>query len=45
MALPQRVAMVAVLVPAFGDGKMLSEQQMADLIAYVLYLNGVERSQ
>ncbi|MEJ2351955.1 MAG: c-type cytochrome [Anaerolineales bacterium] len=30
-----------ILMPSFGDSKMLSDQQIADLIAYVMYLNGV----
>lgn len=31
-----------ILMPSFGDSKMLTEQQIADLIAYVMHLNGVE---
>lgn len=29
-----------IMMPAFGDGNMLSDQQIADVIAYLLYLNG-----
>jgi mono/diheme cytochrome c family protein len=28
-----------IMMPPFGDSKMLTEQQIADLIAYVIYLN------
>jgi hypothetical protein len=28
-----------LMMPPFGDGKMLSEQEIADLIAYVISLN------
>ena len=28
-----------IMMPAFGDGEMLTEQQIADIIAYVLSLN------
>ncbi len=31
-----------IVMPAFGDGKMLTPQQIADIIAYVLSLNGVK---
>jgi mono/diheme cytochrome c family protein len=31
-----------ILMPSFGDSKMLTDQQIADLIAYVLQLNGVK---
>ena len=27
------------MMPAFGDGKLLTDQQIADIIAYVLALN------
>lgn len=30
-----------VMMPPFGDSKMLTEQQIADVIAYVMALNGV----
>jgi mono/diheme cytochrome c family protein len=30
-----------LMMPAFGDNKLLEDQQIADLIAYVLDLNGV----
>jgi mono/diheme cytochrome c family protein len=30
-----------ILMPSFGNSRMLSDQQIADLIAYVMYLNGV----
>jgi mono/diheme cytochrome c family protein/predicted lipoprotein with Yx(FWY)xxD motif len=33
-----------ILMPSFGDSKMLSDQQIADLIAYVMYLNGVNNT-
>lgn len=33
-----------ILMPSFGDGRMLTVQQIADLIAYVMHLNGVEQS-
>jgi mono/diheme cytochrome c family protein len=33
----------SVMMPPFGDGKMLTEQQTADVIAYVMLLNGVEQ--
>jgi len=26
-------------MPAFGDGKLLTDQQIADIIAYVMALN------
>jgi mono/diheme cytochrome c family protein len=29
-----------IMMPSFGEGKMLTDQQMADLIAYVIQLNG-----
>lgn len=32
-----------LMMPAFGDSDMLSDAQLADLIAYVMYLNGVTR--
>jgi mono/diheme cytochrome c family protein len=32
-----------LLMPPFGQREMLSQQQIADLIAYVLKLNGVEK--
>jgi mono/diheme cytochrome c family protein len=31
-----------LIMPAFGDSKMLTDQQIADIIAYVLLLNGVK---
>jgi len=31
-----------ILMPSFGDSKMLSDQQIADIIAYILQLNGVK---
>jgi mono/diheme cytochrome c family protein len=34
-----------IIMPFFGDGKMLTAQQIADLIAYVMDLNGVEQTQ
>lgn len=34
-----------LIMPSFGDSKMLTEQQMADLIAYVMSLNGVNQAQ
>jgi len=34
-----------IIMPAFGDGKTLSPQQIADLLAYVLQLNGVKTGQ
>jgi mono/diheme cytochrome c family protein len=30
------------MMPSFGDSQMLTQQQIADLIAYVMHLNGVE---
>lgn len=30
-----------IMMPSFGDSKMLTEQQIADLIAYIMSLNGV----
>jgi mono/diheme cytochrome c family protein len=30
----------SIVMPAFGDSKMLTEQQIADIIAYVISLNG-----
>lgn len=33
-----------ILMPSFGDSKMLTEQQIADLIAYVMHLNRVEEA-
>jgi mono/diheme cytochrome c family protein len=33
----------SIMMPSFGDGRMLTDQQIADLIAYVMILNGVER--
>ena len=33
----------AIMMPSFGDSAMLTDQQIADLIAYVMSLNGVER--
>lgn len=32
-----------LLMPPFGDSKMLTDQQIADLITYVMSLNGVNR--
>jgi mono/diheme cytochrome c family protein len=29
-----------IMMPAFGDGKMITDQQIADLIAYVMRLSG-----
>ena len=31
-----------LMMPAFGDGNMLSQQQIADIMAYVMSLNGVK---
>jgi mono/diheme cytochrome c family protein len=31
-----------LMMPSFGDSQMLTQQQIADLIAYVMHLNGVE---
>jgi mono/diheme cytochrome c family protein len=31
-----------LMMPPFGDGQMLTQQQIADLIAYIMHLNGVE---
>ncbi len=31
-----------LMMPSFGDSKMLTDQQIADLIAYVMSLNGVK---
>jgi mono/diheme cytochrome c family protein len=33
-----------IIMPSFGDSKMLTEQQIADLIAYVMHLNGVDQT-
>jgi mono/diheme cytochrome c family protein len=30
------------VMPAFGRGKMLTDQQMADVIAYVVQLNAAK---
>jgi mono/diheme cytochrome c family protein len=32
-----------IMMPPFGDDKLLTEQEIADLIAYVMLLNGVEQ--
>lgn len=32
-----------LMMPAFGDSEMLSDAQLADLIAYVMFMNGVDR--
>jgi mono/diheme cytochrome c family protein len=32
-----------IMMPSFGDSTMLTDQQIADLIAYVMMLNGVEQ--
>ena len=32
-----------IMMPSFGDNAMLTDQQIANLIAYVMLLNGVER--
>jgi mono/diheme cytochrome c family protein len=32
-----------LMMPAFGDSDMLSDSQLANVIAYVMYLNGVSR--
>jgi mono/diheme cytochrome c family protein len=32
-----------ISMPSFGDSGMLTQQQIADLIAYVMHLNGVEQ--
>jgi mono/diheme cytochrome c family protein len=34
-----------IMMPPFGDSQMLSQQQIADLIVYVMALNGVDRAQ
>jgi mono/diheme cytochrome c family protein len=34
-----------IMMPFFGDAKMLTDQQIADLIAYVMHVNGVEETQ
>jgi mono/diheme cytochrome c family protein len=34
-----------IMMPSFGDSDMLTAQQIADLIAYVMHLNGVEEAQ
>jgi mono/diheme cytochrome c family protein len=34
-----------IMMPSFGDGGMLTDQQIAELIAYVLLINGVEEAQ
>jgi mono/diheme cytochrome c family protein len=31
-----------LMMPSFGDSQMLTHQQISDLIAYVMHLNGVE---
>jgi mono/diheme cytochrome c family protein len=31
-----------IMMPSFGEDQMLSEQQIANLIAYLMHLNGVE---
>ncbi len=33
-----------IMMPSFGDWGMLSDAQIADLIAYVLHLNGVDKA-
>jgi mono/diheme cytochrome c family protein len=33
-----------IMMPSFGDSKMLTEQEIADLIAYVMSLNGVQEA-
>jgi mono/diheme cytochrome c family protein len=33
-----------IMMPPFGDRKMISDQQIADLIAYVMHLNGVNQT-
>ncbi len=33
-----------IIMPSFGDGKMLADQEIADLIAYVMSLNGVQET-
>lgn len=33
-----------LVMPSFGDSHMLSQEQIADLIAYIMSLNGVERT-
>ena len=33
-----------IMMPSFGDDGMLTDQQIADLIAYVMYINGVEET-
>jgi mono/diheme cytochrome c family protein len=32
-----------IMMPSFGDSTMLTDRQIADLIAYVMMLNGVEQ--
>jgi mono/diheme cytochrome c family protein len=32
-----------LMMPSFGDSQMLTQRQIADLIAYVMHLNGVEK--
>lgn len=34
-----------IFMPSFGDSKMLTDQQIANVIAYVLHLNGVSETQ
>jgi mono/diheme cytochrome c family protein len=35
----------SIMMPSYGDEQMLTDQQIADLIAYVLHINGVEEAQ
>jgi mono/diheme cytochrome c family protein len=35
----------ALKMPDFGDGNIMTQQQIAEVEAYVLYLNGVDRAQ
>ena len=35
----------AIRMPAFGDSNTLTQQEIANLEAYVLHLNGVDRAQ
>jgi len=32
-----------IMMPSFGDGKMLTDQELADLIAYLIFLNPAEK--
>ncbi len=43
-SVPEGASPRMMVMPSFGDGGMLTHQTIADLIAYVMHLNGVQET-